>query len=100
MIVWPAPKRPGLIPYCDRLDREAELAPPRGATDAYGIPADDEAANLIALPFLLPPLPGCSVAFIPPKQSANGSGLLSHNCDFPIELVTRRAGPLDDGLVR
>ncbi len=33
-----------------------------GAADAYGMAEGDEAANFVGLPYLLPPLPGCSVA--------------------------------------
>ena len=53
-----------------------------GAADVYGIAEDD--ATFIALPYLLP-LPGCSVAFVPPAKAANGIGLVSRNLDFPLE---------------
>lgn len=53
-----------------------------GAADAYGIAEED--ATFIALPYLLP-LPGCSVAFVPPAKTANGGGLVSRNLDFPLE---------------
>ncbi len=67
-----------------------------GAADAYGIAEGDEAANFVGLPYLLPPLPGCSVAYIPPTKTANGSGLLSRNLDFPLEFGG--APPDDDRL--
>ncbi len=53
-----------------------------GAADAYGIAEVD--ATFIGLPYLLP-LPGCSVAFVPPAKTANGGGLVSRNLDFPLE---------------
>ncbi len=56
-----------------------------GAADAYGIAEGDEAANFVGLPYLLPPLPGCSVAYIPPTKTANGGGLMTRNLDFPLE---------------
>ena len=64
-----------------------------GAADAYGIAEGDEGANFVGLPYLLPPLPGCSVAYIPPAKTANGGGLLTRNLDFPLEFG---AAPPDD----
>jgi hypothetical protein len=66
-----------------------------GAADAYGIDEDDDAANFVGLPFLMPPLPGCSVAYVPPKRCEKGSGLVSRNYDFPLEFS---AAPSDDRL--
>jgi len=64
-----------------------------GAADAYGIPEED--ATFIGLPYLLP-MPGCSVAFVPPAKTANGGGLVGRNLDFPLEFG---AGlPSDDRL--
>ncbi len=56
-----------------------------GAADAYGIAEED--ATFIGLPYLLP-LPGCSVAFVPPTRTENGGGLVSRNLDFPLEFGT------------
>jgi len=67
-----------------------------GAADAYGIDPDDDAANFVGLPFLMPPLPGCSAAYVPPKRCAKGSGLVSRNYDFPLEFGA--APPGDDRL--
>jgi len=67
-----------------------------GAADAYGMVEGDEAANFVALPYLLPTLPGCSVAYIPPPKTANGGGLLTRNLDFPLEFGG--APPDDDRL--
>ena len=53
-----------------------------GAADAFGIAEDD--ASFVGLPYLLP-LPSCSVAFVPPSQTASGGGLVSRNLDFPLE---------------
>jgi len=53
-----------------------------GAADAYGITEED--ATFIGLPYLLP-LPGCSVAFVPPARTESGGGLVSRNLDFPLE---------------
>jgi len=64
-----------------------------GAADAYGMAEGDEAANFVGLPYLVPPLPGCSVAYIPPTKTANGGGLLTRNLDFPLEFG---AAPPDD----
>ena len=41
-----------------------------GAADAYGVAEGD--ATFIGLPYLLPPMPGCSVAFVPPNKTAVG----------------------------
>ncbi len=64
-----------------------------GAADAYAIAEGDEGANFVGLPYLLPPLPGCSVAYIPPPRTANGGGLLTRNLDFPLKFG---AAPPDD----
>ena len=64
-----------------------------GAAEAYDITESDEAANFVGLPYLAPPLPGCSVAYIPPTMTANGGGLLTRNLDFPLEFG---AAPTDD----
>ncbi|MCP4205360.1 MAG: linear amide C-N hydrolase [bacterium] len=54
-----------------------------GAAEAYGVAEED--ATFVGLPYLMPPLPGCSVAFVPPTRTANGGGLVSRNLDFPLE---------------
>ena len=63
-----------------------------GAAEAYGLSEHDTEAQFIGLMFLLPQLPGCSVAYVPPKRSAARSGLVSRNYDFPLEFGAGLSG--------
>lgn len=66
----------------------------RGAAEAFGVEADDDAYDVSRLG-APPPVAGCSAAFVPPRDTAGGHPLVSRAFDFAFPCVRRApaAGP-------
>ncbi|ACL65440.1 peptidase C45 acyl-coenzyme A:6-aminopenicillanic acid acyl-transferase [Anaeromyxobacter dehalogenans 2CP-1] len=63
----------------------------RGAADAFGVDADDDAYDVSRLG-APPRVAGCSAAFVPPRDAAGGHPLVSRAFDFALPCVSRPRG--------